>query len=118
MKHKWVNASGFTFQCSICKDFDDISADPCDTDGIAKEMERIINRVDCPGKKKKRKVKTKTKYSRNDLLLVTEDHGGYEAGICVLCKATGWIDEIKHKPSCPLSDTKVNVLEVNDVRKI
>ena len=40
--------------------------------------------------------------SRKELMVVTENHGGYLSGLCALCGDSGWIDEIEHKPGCLL----------------
>lgn len=32
----------------------------------------------------------------NDLVRITETHGGYHAGHCVLCKSYGWITEYRY----------------------
>ena len=52
------------------------------------------------------------------LVLITEDHGGYEAGECLLCDASGWLVEnrfghsygtkdtgadLVHKKNCPMN---------------
>lgn len=39
---------------------------------------------------------------KDQLIIVTEDHGGYKAGRCVLCDQRGWIDAIDHLPECPI----------------
>ena len=52
-----------------------------------------------------------------ELIIVTEDHGGYKAGHCFACKASGWIsgfgyparakkvpgNHLKHRVSCPMN---------------
>lgn len=35
-----------------------------------------------------------------NIIRVLEDHGGHEAGVCVICGAHGWVDQIKHKKGC------------------
>ena len=52
------------------------------------------------------------------LVPITEDHGGYEAGECILCDASGWLVEHRfghpyetkdvgadliHKKNCPIN---------------
>lgn len=36
----------------------------------------------------------------SDFLIVDENHGGYKAGHCAICGATGWMDQIKHVRTC------------------
>jgi len=60
------------------------------------------------------------------LVVVTENHGGYLGGRCVICDATGWLDgeigyaynakgllgnELKHTRSCPVSPHALKVKE-------
>lgn len=51
------------------------------------------------------------KIKRTDLIVITEDHGGYKGGFCVICKQCGWIGKIEHKKGCPV-DSKKKYLEV------
>lgn len=52
-----------------------------------------------------------------DVVLITENHGGYYVGYCFACKATGWLHTkygypvrakkapgLQHKASCPMND--------------
>lgn len=56
-----------------------------------------------------------------DVVVITENHGGYLTGKCVGCKADGWLGDtgygyparsrrkgagyhLKHKASCPMND--------------
>lgn len=57
------------------------------------------------------------KVKAEDVVVVTENHGGYTAGHCSACGAMGWIDghgyphhakdvmgnRLKHKPKCPMN---------------
>lgn len=51
-----------------------------------------------------------------DVIIIDDNHGGYETGHCYACKASGWIDglgyphrakapgaHLKHKKSCPMN---------------
>jgi hypothetical protein len=49
------------------------------------------------------------------MMIITEDHGGYKAGMCIVCKQSGWIDQIKHKGGCPI-DEKGSYVEINTVK--
>lgn len=42
--------------------------------------------------------------TRKELMVTTEDHGGYLSGHCALCGDCGWLDSIKHKKNCLLRD--------------
>ncbi len=54
------------------------------------------------------------KVLRKNMLIVTEDHGGYMAGFCAICGVAGWIDSIKHKKDCPVaSESKYLNIEVS-----
>jgi hypothetical protein len=59
----------------------------------------------------------KIEISADKLVIVTEDHGGYHGGECLVCGECGWIVEqqfgipyngnkelnaLKHKKSCPV----------------
>jgi len=53
-----------------------------------------------------------------DLIVVTENHGGYLVGMCFACKASGWLynhgyparaqnvpgAHLQHRASCPMND--------------
>lgn len=53
MKHKWKKTWGpcgrMTQRCSVCKKFDDVHADPLDSEYVIKELVRIHKRKDCRG---------------------------------------------------------------------
>lgn len=52
------------------------------------------------------------KIKRKNMIIITEDHGGYEAGFCAICKVRGWISKIKHKKGCPVdSDSEFLIVE-------
>ena len=94
-KHKWVAAGGNTYQCSVCKTLDDIQAGLFDTIGQAQELERIINRDDCPGRQRKA-TGVKRIYTREELTL----HDGF-VWTCALCRAVGLTHEtIMHSGRC------------------
>ncbi len=42
----------------------------------------------------------KVKVDANLLIRVTENHGGYLAVECILCKASGWDGKLEHEPGC------------------
>ena len=61
--------------------------------------------------------------SMEKLVPVTEDHGGYKAGKCLLCGTPGWLVEnrfgrphnaknigadLQHKKNCPVNKELVN----------
>jgi hypothetical protein len=52
VKHKWEYEAGMTYRCTRCGEFDTVGRDPCDTDGIMEELDRIKKRNDCHGKRK------------------------------------------------------------------
>lgn len=35
-------------------------------------------------------------------VICDEDHGGYKAGHCIACEASGWFP-LKHRPGCPVA---------------
>ncbi len=80
-------------------------------------MNRIASRNDCPGKRRKRKKKPKLLFKRQELIIVTEDHGGYEAGMCVLCGSSGWIDNIEHRAGCLLADPEVKEVQLVGIKE-
>ena len=58
------------------------------------------------------------KLNMRKLVRITEDHGGYEAGECLLCDASGWLvdpefghpygakdvgADLQHKKGCPIN---------------
>ena len=60
----------------------------------------------------------KIEVDADKLVILTEDHGGYLAGECIVCKAGGWYDgslgyrfddkdvlrnHLIHKKSCPVN---------------
>lgn len=109
MKHKWEQTSGMNYRCTRCLEQDGVESDWCDSDGLAKDIKRIADRNDCKGKKRKRKStkKLKMEYTRRELLVVNNNHGGYLSGHCFLCGSCGWLDKIEHAAGCVLSDPKV-----------
>ena len=56
---------------------------------------------------------------------VTEDHGGYEAGECLLCDASGWLEgrlghpygakdvgaDLQHEKNCPINKVLKSLLK-------
>jgi len=54
--------------------------------------------------------------TRTELLVVTEDHGGYLGGYCALCGDCGWINDIKHKSGCLLKDPGVTHVRMTACR--
>ena len=43
------------------------------------------------------------------LIRVTENHGGFKTGICIVCGASGWLwpgwlESLKHKEDCPVGE--------------
>lgn len=63
-------------------------------------------------------VRVTIKKNAEDVIIVTEDHGGYKEGYCFACEASGWIDgfgypchakgvpanRLKHKHYCSMND--------------
>ena len=49
------------------------------------------------------------------LVICTENHGGYEAGRCIACDASGWFP-LKHKPTCPVLAAGVPVGSTSEPR--
>ncbi len=61
--------------------------------------------------------KIKVELELQELVRVTEDHGGYLVGECLICKASGWLEDrlgqaygakdagadLVHKKSCPIN---------------
>ena len=47
------------------------------------------------------------KVKRKSLIIIDENHGGYEGGFCAICRQRGWIDKIKHKKGCPVNSKKI-----------
>ena len=61
--------------------------------------------------------KIKVKIDLKKLVRITEDHGGYEVGECLLCDASGWLEgrfghpygtkdtgaDLKHEKNCPIN---------------
>ena len=107
MKHKWEQTSGMSYRCKRCLEMDSVSSDWCDSFGINADLNRIALRNDCRGKRRKSRAKPKLEYTRRELLIVRENHGGYLAGSCSLCGSSGWIDQIEHHASCILYDPKI-----------
>lgn len=116
MEHKWEQTSGFSYRCSRCKAMDDVGADWCDTNGITKEVERIAARDDCPGRRRKARRKPKLVYTRDELLVVDDNHGGHLGGHCQLCGSSGWLDSIDHHEGCILADPTVTKVRIEAVR--
>lgn len=56
------------------------------------------------------------KIRRKRFIIVTKDYGGFEQAECIICKQSGWIDDIVHLPACPVcsSDEYVEVLSVKE----
>ena len=52
---------------------------------------------------------------RKDMLICTEDHGGYLVGFCAVCRASGWLDKLKHKKECPVN-LEVKYLKVEEFK--
>ena len=62
--------------------------------------------------------KIKVEIDIRKIVRVTEDHGGYEAGECILCDASGWLEgrlglpygsentgaDLVHKKNCPINN--------------
>jgi hypothetical protein len=57
----------------------------------------------------------KTVFTRRELFIVTENHGGFLAGHCALCGYCGWLDNIKHKPNCIFANKKVTGVKMEGV---
>ena len=61
--------------------------------------------------------KITAKINLQKIVRVTEDHGGYEVGECLLCDASGWLEgnlghpygtkdagaDLVHKKNCPIN---------------
>jgi len=61
--------------------------------------------------------KIKVEISIQKIVRITEDYGGYEAGECLLCDASGWLEgrfgypygtkdasaDLVHKKDCPMN---------------
>lgn len=117
-KHDWKSSCGFAYRCKECGCSDNLGADPLDSTGIVAEIERMTSRQDCPGRPKPREdrvVAVKTTYSREDLMMVIEDHGGYVVEQCVLCRRSGWAGEIQHGLNCVLRDKTVKGVKMEVV---
>lgn len=52
--------------------------------------------------------------NREDLLIITGNHGGYYAGRCAVCGAIGWIEDLKHDKNCPVG-TECKLLLVREI---
>lgn len=54
------------------------------------------------------------KVKRENMIVCTEDHGGYKSGFCAVCNASGWLSKLEHKKGCPV-DSNVKYLIVSEV---
>ena len=55
---------------------------------------------------------TKTKFTREDLVVENKDADPEPTFTCVLCRASGWVGEICHSEHCPLADERVSHVEL------
>lgn len=116
MKHKWEQTSGLNYRCTRCLEMGGVSADWCDSDGVLKDIARIANRNDCKGKPRKSRVAPKLIFTRRQLLVVTNNHGGYLSGSCALCGSCGWLNNIEHTAGCLLADPKVKKVQLKGIK--
>lgn len=69
----------------------------------ATNLANIDSQIEAAVKEEQEHASTTVSLLRESLikLIVTvEDHGGYKAGRCVMCNASGWMGKIQHKPDC------------------
>lgn len=117
MKHQWEQTSGMNYRCKRCKEMDHVSVDWCDSDGVLQEIARIATRKDCRGRRRKSQAAPKLEYTRRELLIVRENHGGYLGGSCSLCGSSGWVNQIEHHRDCILADPNVISVKLVGVKK-
>ena len=116
MKHKWKQTSGMNYRCERCKEMDGVSADWCDADGMNAELTRIAYRNDCKGRRRTSRKKPKLVFTRRELFVARESHGGYLSGSCVLCGSSGWEGEIDHNAGCILADPDVKRVQLKGIK--
>ena len=57
----------------------------------------------------------KARIRKAQLIIINDDHGGYKAGFCCVCKSHDWLKDIKHKAWCPIKPGRLEYIEIKEV---